>query len=84
MFQTGVSRMLMLPMNTRPQRAEPRAISLFPAGSAVAQGIVARMGEDSPAGSSQDDQNPVPALTGCAIASAASCSPAKVFGNLNP
>lgn len=56
-FQTGVSRISMLPMNTkgghahhptsgtRPQRAEPSALSLLPAGSAVAQGIVARMGE---------------------------------------
>lgn len=56
MFQTGVSRIPMLPMNTRrapapdptfgtrPQRAEPHAIGLLPAGSAVAQGIVARMG----------------------------------------
>ena len=65
MFQTGVSRSSKLPMNTRrapapdptsgtrPQRAEPRAISLLPAGSAVAQGIVARMGGDCPAGSSR-------------------------------
>ena len=54
MFQTGVALTSMLPMNTRrapapdptsgtrPQRAEPHAIGLLPAGSAVAQGIVAR------------------------------------------
>ena len=79
MFRTGVARTLMLPMNTRrapapdptsgtrPQRAEPHAIGLLPAGSAVAQGIVARMGGDCPAGSSRHDQSPVPALPGCAI-----------------
>ena len=79
MFQTGLSRSSKLPMNTRraptpdptsgtrPQRAEPHAISLLPAGSAVAQGIVARMGGDCAVGSSRDDQSPVPALPGCAI-----------------
>lgn len=36
---------------TRPQRADPYTIGLIPAGSAVAQGIVARMGGDCPAGS---------------------------------
>jgi hypothetical protein len=46
----------------RPHRAEPHAISLLPAGSAVAQGIVARMGGDCLAGSSRDGQSPVPAL----------------------
>ena len=80
MFQTGDSRSSMLPMNTRrapapdptsgirPQRAEPHAISLLPAGPVVAQGIVARMGGDCPAGSRRNDQSPVPALPGCAIA----------------
>jgi hypothetical protein len=74
MFQTGVSRISMLPMNTkgghahhptsgtRPQCAEPYALSLLPAGSAVAQGIFARMGGDCPAGSSRNDLSPVPAL----------------------
>ena len=51
----------------RPQRAVPNAISPLPAGPAIAQGIVARMGGDCPAGSSRDDQSPVPALPGCAI-----------------
>lgn len=63
MFQTGVSQIPMLPMNTRrapapdptsgtmPQLAEPHAIGLLPAESAVAQGIVARMGESCRAGS---------------------------------
>ena len=84
MFQTGVSRTSMLPLNTRrapapdptsgtrPQRADPHAISLIPAGPAVAHGIVARMGGDCRAGSSRDDQSPVPALPGCAIALPAS------------
>ena len=65
MFQTGVSRISMPPMNTRrapapdptsgtrPQCAEPHAIGILSAGSAVAQGIVARMGGDCPAGSSR-------------------------------
>ena len=53
---------------TRPQRAEPHAIGLLPAGSAVAQGIVARMGGDYLAGTCQDDQSPVLTLPGCAIA----------------
>jgi len=53
---------------TRPQRAVPHAINPLPARPAIAQGIVARMGGDCPAGSSRDDQSPVPALPGCAIA----------------
>ena len=66
MFQTGVSRISMpsdefeggATRTTRPLARgciapNPRAISLLPAGSAVAQGIVARMGGDCPAGSSQ-------------------------------
>ena len=36
---------------TRQQRADPHTIGLLPAGSAVAQGIVARMGGDCQAGS---------------------------------
>ena len=42
-------------------------VSLF-----LNNGIVARMGRDCPAGSSRDDQSPVPALPGCAIALPAS------------
>ena len=65
MFQTGVSGIPMLPMNTRRasapdptsgkslQRTETHAIRLLPFGPAVAQGIVARMGGDCPAGSSR-------------------------------
>ena len=45
---------------------QPRATRLLPARPAVAQGIVARMGGDCPAGSRRDDQSPVPALPGCA------------------
>jgi hypothetical protein len=79
-FQTGISRISMpsdeirrgATRTTRPLvrgriAPNPRAISLLPAGSAVAQGIVARIGGDCPAGSSRDDQSPVPALPGCAI-----------------
>lgn len=51
----------------RPQRVEPRTIGLLPAGSAVAQRIIARMGGDCPAGSRRHDQSPVPALPGCAM-----------------
>ena len=66
MFQTGILRISMpsdefeggATRTTRPLARgciapNPRAISLLPAGSAVAQGIVARMGGDCPAGSSQ-------------------------------
>lgn len=52
---------------TRQQRADPHTIGLLPAGPAFAQGIFARMGGDCLAGSSRDDQSPVPVLPGCAI-----------------
>lgn len=63
---------------TSPQRAEPRAISLLPAGSAVAQGIVARMGGRLPSRLQSDDQSPVPALPGCA-----KVFPAEVLQSIN-
>ena len=53
---------------TRPQRAEPHTSCFLLAGPAVAQGIVAQIGGDCLAGSRRNDQSPVPALPGCAIA----------------
>lgn len=49
--------------------AEPFGTIFLPAGLAIAQGIVARMGGDCLSDSRRHDHSPVPALTGCAILS---------------
>ena len=78
MFQTGDSRSSMLPMNTRrapapdptsgirPQRAEPHAIGLLPAGSAVAEGSLPEWGR-LPGRLQSGRPEPGPGFAGIAI-----------------
>jgi hypothetical protein len=96
MFQAGVSRISMPPMNTRRATRPTRPLARGRNAPNFAPSVSFRLDQPSRKGSSPAmggrlpgrlrwrDQSPVPALPGCAIASAASCSPAKVFGNLNP